>query len=89
LAALTPHRASTRRFLTSSAFVATFCAAILTVSVSASTALPCPARAGTAHVSIAAEDEHGQHTHRSVREASAGIGEKVRLTRRGGWIEIE
>lgn len=68
----------TRRLATSTFFIATFAASILTVSLSASTILPCPANSRSkSRGTLAEEGEMG------------GIGQKVHLTRKGGWIEIE
>lgn len=82
-----------RRLFTSSFFLATFCGAILTVSLS--TLLPCPARVAP-----------GQYRRRSEREqqsSSVGVddentsrsppalvqGERIHLTKKDGWIEID
>ncbi|EST04858.1 hypothetical protein PSEUBRA_006179 [Kalmanozyma brasiliensis GHG001] len=70
----------TRRLATSTFFIATFAASILTVSLSASTILPCPAaRSGSR--GVRADEE------KDARE-QLGVGQKVHLTKKGGWIEI-
>ncbi|KIS66210.1 uncharacterized protein UMAG_05944 [Mycosarcoma maydis] len=71
----------TRRAATSTFFITTFAASILTVSLSASTMLPCPANK-RARATLADEDV-------SNTDDPMPIGHKVRLTRKGGWIEIE
>lgn len=80
---MAPRSAAGKRLLTSSAFFATFLAAIVTVSVSASSgALPCPARPGGSIAPLGMEGEDDA-------ERAKSVGEKVKLTRKGGWIEIE
>ncbi|ETS59469.1 hypothetical protein PaG_06387 [Moesziomyces aphidis] len=71
----------TRRLATSSFFIATFAAAFLTVSLSASTILPCPASRAPTRGTMAEESDR-------ERPRSA-VGQKVVLTRKGGWIEVE
>ncbi|KAN0064080.1 hypothetical protein ACQY0O_003244 [Thecaphora frezii] len=88
----------TRRFATSSFFLATFFASFLTVSLSASTILPCPAnrnrgtRADSSHHSNTT-DSHSQSQEEAGASAQGlpanGVGQRVLLTRKGGWIEIE
>ena len=86
----------TRRLATSTFFIATFVASILTVSLSASTILPCPANTRSKYRGAYTEDqEHMQERH-NIRQAAAaeqmpanGVGQKILLTRKGGWIEIE
>lgn len=81
--ALTNPSTRTRRLATSTFFVATFAASILTVSLSASTILPCPANRSTSRSTLSQPDD-------SAREdALKNVGQKVLLTRKGGWIEIE
>ncbi|SJX62678.1 uncharacterized protein SRS1_16575 [Sporisorium reilianum f. sp. reilianum] len=96
LASLANPSIRTRRLATSTFFIATFAASILTVSLSASTILPCPAnsraktRGTLADGHVAATDE--QQDDEGTRQAWQGrgaIGQKVVLTRKGGWIEID
>lgn len=74
-----------RRLFTSSFFMATFCGAVITVGLSASSILPCPARVR--------RDQYRREV--SLEEPVDCVmeerldGERVKLTRKGGWIEIE
>ncbi|PWN36865.1 uncharacterized protein FA14DRAFT_7492 [Meira miltonrushii] len=78
----------TRRLFTSSFFLATFCGAIVTVSLT--TILPCPARVGPGQY-------RSRENRRASEEASASAaatdslrqGERIHLTKKGGWIEID
>ena len=72
-----------RRSFTSSFFLATFLGAIVTVSLSGSTILPCPAKMRREQYR-STMGSSGQDVGRTLSE-----GERVRLTRKGGWIEIE
>lgn len=79
LRSITNPSVRTRRLATSTFFIATFAASILTVSLSASTILPCPAnRSGTR--GMLADEQEGRE--------ELGVGQKVHLTKKGGWIEI-
>ncbi|CBQ72843.1 conserved hypothetical protein [Sporisorium reilianum SRZ2] len=97
LASLANPSLRTRRLATSSFFIATFAASILTVSLSASTILPCPANSrsktrGTLADGDTAPVEAHKEEQEGAREAWQGrgaIGQKVVLTRKGGWIEID
>lgn len=74
-----------RRTFTSTFFLATFLGAVVTVGLS-ETILPCPAKTRNSQFrreTVAAfndKDEDGK---------GLGQGERVKLTRKGGWIEIE
>jgi hypothetical protein len=74
-----------RRKYTSTFFLATFLGAIVTVSLS-ETILPCPAktRNGQYRRNVAAtyQDEAGD-------AGTLARGEKVKLTKKGGWIEVD
>ncbi|PWY98049.1 hypothetical protein BCV70DRAFT_140975, partial [Testicularia cyperi] len=87
--ALTNPSMRARRLATTAFFGATFAAAILTVSVSASTILPCPANSRSKTRGTLA-DTHTSSTPDSNESIPAnGIGQRIHLTRKGGWIEIE
>lgn len=88
-------RARSRRGLESSVFIVTFCAALATVSLSASTLLPCPAngRGGlserigaNARGAFAEEDEESKLERASL--PAGGRGQRAHLTKQGGWLEI-
>ncbi|TKY86289.1 hypothetical protein EX895_005114 [Sporisorium graminicola] len=105
LSSLTNPSIRTRRLATSTFFMATFAASILTVSLSASTILPCPANsrsktrgtlADSDHVTAssspsppAAEAEAAGGGEQGGWHSGAAVGQKVILTRKGGWIEID
>ncbi|PWN46554.1 hypothetical protein IE53DRAFT_322754 [Violaceomyces palustris] len=78
----------TRRLATSSFFLATFFASIVTVSLSASTILPCPANRGGGSRGALAEKDQSRLDLRPNMPAR-GVGQRVLLTSKGGWIEIE
>ncbi|EPQ27592.1 uncharacterized protein PFL1_04730 [Pseudozyma flocculosa PF-1] len=71
-----------RRLATSTFFLATFCASILTVSVSASNILPCPAprRSIADGEPLTEEAEDGDADSMPMK----GLGQRVLLTRKGG-----
>lgn len=74
-----------RKAFTSTFFWATFLGAIATVSLSASTILPCPAKTRRRQL------EESAAAYRNAQDDSQrglGQGERVKLTRKGGWIEI-
>ena len=89
-----------RKSLESTFFVTTFVAALLTVSVSASTMLPCPANS---HGSLASnmgngvrnalsEERPNQNQSNGVDRESLpvrGLGQRAYLTKKNGWIEID
>jgi hypothetical protein len=74
-----------RRAFTSTFFLATFFGAIMTVGISASPLLACPAKTR--------KDQAGRsmssYNDKEDAERILGQGERVKLTRKGGWIEIE
>jgi hypothetical protein len=74
-----------RRAFTSTFFWATFIGAIATVSLSASTILPCPAKTRRQQL----EQSAAAYRNSNDSESSLGQGERVKLTKKGGWIEIE
>ncbi|SPO27242.1 uncharacterized protein UTRI_10359 [Ustilago trichophora] len=75
-----------RRLATSSFFIATFAASILTVSISASTILPCPANSRSqSRATLSDESIHPQ----SQSQSQLIKGQKVLLTRKGGWIQVD
>lgn len=81
-----------RRTLTSSAFLATFVGSILTVS--AGQFLPCPARKNrdlsNQDGEIDYQDQRRQlEAQAAAEEERCGIGERVRLTGRKGWLQVE
>lgn len=82
------------RSLESTFFLATFIAAIATVSVSASTILPCPA-SGSARLDPSSRGAMAEEQPKDSRKIDRGdlpahgLGQRALLTRRGGWIEIE
>ena len=97
-----PQRLKTRRALESTFFASTFVAALVTVSLSASTILPCPANGHGALVNrfhpssrgaLSEEDEaSGKHSQSGYHPESlpvGGLGQRAYLTRSGGWIEID
>lgn len=71
-----------RKAFTSSFFWATFLGAIITVSLSASTILPCSAKQRRLQDLQRVSTYHDE-------DDSLGQGERVKLTKKGGWIEIE
>ncbi|KAJ1599094.1 hypothetical protein NDA14_001624 [Ustilago hordei] len=81
----------TRRIATSSFFIATFAASILTVSLSASSILPCPAnrvpRGTSAQAQV--ENEYIAREATGAEEETIPTGQKVLLTSKRGWIQIE
>ncbi|KAL4399346.1 hypothetical protein ACI68E_003723 [Malassezia pachydermatis] len=95
-----PLRFRSRRSLESTFYISTFVAALVTVSISASTWLPCPAngqgtftnRIDPANRSALSEEE-AKRKAPSGYEANAlpvqGLGQRAYLTRREGWIEID
>lgn len=80
-----------RKSLESSFFITTFVVALLTVSVSASSMLPCPAnRADTGMRHAHAEDRPKHHAAVDREEMPVGgLGQRAYLTKQGGWIEID
>ena len=91
---MTIMRPTTRRLFTSSFFLATFCGAIITVSLT--TLLPCPARVGPGQYRsrenrIASEEASsiGSNSNLSSSDARLRQGERIHLTKKGGWIEID
>ncbi|WFD07436.1 hypothetical protein MVES1_002800 [Malassezia vespertilionis] len=89
-----------RKSLESGIFTATFVVAILTVSISASTILPCPAN-GKGSVkdrmdphtrgAFAQEEQKTNDTPNAPKDTLpvGGLGQRALLTKRGGWIEID
>lgn len=88
----------TRRLFTSSFFLATFCGAIITVSLT--TLLPCPARIGPGQYRSRGERQASQDAEAATAAAAVGTeeqqsqsslreGERIHLTKSGGWIEID
>lgn len=97
-----PLRWRSRRSLESTFFVTTFIAAMVTVSLSASTILPCPAngkgnlqdrldsRGTFSEEETMSDDAKKAHTRYAPESLPVGgLGQRAYLTRRGGWIEIE
>lgn len=91
-----PLRLRSRRSWESTFFISTFAAAVVTVSLSASTLLPCPAHergARTESRETMAPTTPSTRTPvaRPDREALpvGGLGQKALLTRRDGWIDID
>ena len=97
-----PLRWRSRRSLESTFFVTTFIAALVTVSLSASTILPCPAngkgtfqdrldsRGPFSEEEVMSDDAKKTHTRYAPESLPVGgLGQRAYLTRRGGWIEIE
>lgn len=85
-----------RKSLESSFYITTFVAALLTVSVSASTMLPCPANShgspesGVRSALTEEVPKKAQSTGVEREELPVGgLGQRAYLTKRGGWIEIE
>lgn len=87
-----------RRLATSGFFVATFAASILTVSLSASTILPCPANVRSkSRGALADYDQQPTHTADAPSNTHIdhslfpfnGVGQRILLTKKGGWIEIQ
>jgi len=94
-----PARLRSRRSLESTVYVTTFLAALVTVSVSASTILPCPANGyGTLtdrlhpanRGAVMEESKKQESTSGYVPEQLPirGLGQRAYLTKRDGWIEI-
>lgn len=82
----------TRRLFTSSFFLATFCGAIITVSLT--TLLPCPARVGPGQYRsrenrIASEEATAVEAVNPTSDTKLRQGERIHLTKKGGWIEID
>ncbi|KAJ1021966.1 hypothetical protein NDA18_005203 [Ustilago nuda] len=77
----------TRRIATSSFFIATFAASILTVSLSASSILPCPANRAPRGTSAQAQVENEYIA--GAQEEPIPTGQKVLLTSKRGWLQIE
>ena len=73
-----------RRMLETSVIVTTFCAALLTVSVSASTFLPCPVNNGPSRSALSEEKQIDRE-----KLPVGGLGQRAHLTKQGGWIEID
>lgn len=99
LRSMLPARLRTRRSLESTVYVTTFIAALVTVSVSASTILPCPANGYGAlkdrlhpanRGAMLEECEERESTPGYVPEQLPirGLGQRAFLTKRDGWIEI-
>ncbi|SPO26896.1 uncharacterized protein UTRI_10359_B [Ustilago trichophora] len=72
-----------RRLATSSFFIATFAASILTVSLSASTILPCPANSRSSSRGTLSDSDSNEQNTNLIK------GQKVILTKKGGWIEVD
>jgi len=61
----------------------------ITVGLSASTLLPCPAKKeGYYNKNLSAEQEEDGLKEKNERE-NALIGQRLQLGKKGGWIEIE
>ncbi|WFD28259.1 hypothetical protein MNAN1_003267 [Malassezia nana] len=97
---LLPGRLRTRRSLESTVYVTTFLAALVTVSVSASTILPCPANGYGPLKDRLLPTNRGAMLEESEKQESCsgyvpeqlpirGLGQRAYLTKRDGWIEID
>lgn len=78
-----------RRSVTSSVFLATFVGSLLTVS--ASSLLPCPARTNKAlsNQEVGEEGAANASANPSSSKARPLAGERIALTGRKGWIQVE
>lgn len=89
-----------RKSLESSFYITTFVAALLTVSVSATTMLPCPANTHSSlteqmekGVRNALSEERPRQTHHAGIDRESlpvgGLGQRAYLTKKDGWLEID
>lgn len=94
-----PPKLRTRRSMESTVYAMTFLAALVTVSVSASTILPCPANGyGTLTDRLHPANRGAMMEESEKRESTngftpeqlpiRGLGQRAYLTKRDGWIEI-